>query len=276
MAGKRILVVDDEHDIVQIVTSILQAKGYDTEVASDGAQALEKIAKSPPDLVILDLMMPVVSGLEVVRRLRREEATRHIPIIVISGAGKKSGQPESFFREGLGADDFVAKPFDPLNLLGRVEAVLRMRAYSQREAPPPRPRQEMAPSPTSTARVGGVRLEELPTLGPAEIVKAFVEAWNTQDFAVEYQCLAPEMTGGLPSRSYVMRRQQAYADDLAQRREQRVKRVVEMEADEKEARVVVEREDTVRGRARLRREEYVLQHGPVSWQIKRVRPLGPA
>jgi DNA-binding response OmpR family regulator len=270
---KRILVVDDEPDVVQIVTSILQAKGYETDVAQDGQQALDKIQQRRPDLVILDLMMPVISGLEVVHRLKREEETRDLPIIVMSAAGRNSGKPEEFFREGLGSDDFISKPFEPLNLLGRVEAVLRMREYEAKGKPSPRPHQDVAPSPTSTAKVGGVKLEELPTLGPAEIVKAFVESWNTQDFAVEYRCLAPPMTGGLPQKSYVLRRQQAYADDQALDREQRVKRVVEMEADAESARVVIEREDSVRGRARLRQEEYLLERGEHSWQIKHVRPV---
>ena len=112
----------------------------------------------------------------------------------------------------------------------------------------------------------------MPTLGPAEIVKAFVESWNTQDFGVEFHCLSPVMTGNLPQKSYVMRRQQAFADDQDSGREQRVKRVVEMGADEKTAHVVVEREDTVRGRTATRQEAYELVRGDRNWQIKTVRP----
>ncbi len=269
--SKRILVVDDEPDLIQVVRVTLQTKGYTVEDATDGQEALRKIERNRPDLVLLDLMMPVMSGLEVVRRLKKNEETRDIPIIVMSAAGKDSGKPEEFFREGLGSDDFIAKPFDPLNLLGRVEAVLRMRDYR----PPPSdaavPGQDALPPTTATA--GGVKLDELPTLGPAEIVKAFVEAWNTQDFAVEFRCLAPAMTANLPQTDYVQRRQQAFADDRDADRNQRVKRVVEMSAEDDEARVVVERKDTVRGRSSTHRQEFQLVRGETNWQIKMVRPL---
>ncbi|MBN1477902.1 response regulator [Candidatus Sumerlaeota bacterium] len=271
---KRILVVDDEPDLLQIVSSILETKGYEIDVAHDGREALDKITASKPDLLIIDLMMPVLSGLEVVRRLKRDEETQDLPIIVMSATVQQSGKSEEFFRVGLGSDDFIMKPFDPLALLGRVEAVLRMRAYethdhSSRDDVPKLPKRE---GPRSTAKKGGVTLEEMPTLDPAEIVKAFIEAWNFQDFAVEYHCLSEAMTGSLPLKSYLLRRQQAFADDMEAQRNQRVLRVVEMSGDEATARVVVEREDTVRGHARRRMEEYELVRGDTNWQIKTVRP----
>jgi CheY-like chemotaxis protein len=280
VSPKRILVVDDEPDIVHIVTSVLKTKGYDTEVAHDGQAALDMVARRKPDMIILDLMMPVLSGLEVVRRLKRDEATRDIPLIVMSAAAKQSGKPEEFFREGLGSDDFIAKPFDPLSMLGRVEAVLRMADYQGPRAESPHP---PSPSPNSgrgggsvphsTAKVGGATLAELPTLDPSGIVKAFIESWNNQDFAVEFQCLAPGMTGGLPQSSYVLRRQQAYADDQASERTQRLLRVVSMDAKDNTAHVVVEREDTVRGHPRTRTEEYELIRGEKNWQIRVARPV---
>jgi CheY-like chemotaxis protein len=271
---KRILVVDDEPDLLQIVSSILETKGYQIDVAHDGREALDKITASKPDLLIIDLMMPVLSGLEVVRRLKREEETQDLPIIVMSAAVQRSGKSEEFFRVGLGSDDFIMKPFDPLALLGRVEAVLRMREYETKEEPakgkvPQLPNRE---SPKSTAKKGGVTLDEMPTLDPAEIVKAFIEAWNFQDFAVEYHCLSEPMTGSLPLKSYLLRRQQAFADDMEAQRTQRVLRVVEMTGDAGTARVIVEREDTVRGHARTRMEEYELVRGDTNWQITTARP----
>lgn len=281
MASKRILVVDDEPDVIQIVSAVLKTKGYEVETGTDGQACLDAVSRRRPDLVLIDLMMPIVSGLEVVRRLRRDDELKTIPIIVMSAAAKESGKSEDFFREGLGIEDFIAKPFDPLALLGRVEAVLRMSEYASAkgdappEAPqhPSKPARPAAPARLSTAKVGGVMVHELPTLDPSGIVQAFVEAWNTQNFTVEYNCLSAGMTGGLPEKSYVIRRQQAWSDDRELEREQRVKRVLTMEASESSARVVIEREDTARGRATLRQEQYDLTRGPNNWQIKMVRPV---
>lgn len=287
MASKRILVVDDEPDVIQIVSAVLKTKGYEVETAHDGQMCLESIGRSMPDLLLIDLMMPVVSGLEVVRRLKRDEATQGLPIIVMSAAAKESGKSEEFFREGLGIDDFIAKPFDPLALLGRVEAVLRMSEYgpAKGDAPADPPSEPAAPRPVlpakgearpkrlSTAKVGGPTLGELHTLDPSGVVQAFVEAWNTQNFAVEYHCLTPGMTGGLPEKSYVMRREQAWNDDQALAREQRVKRVLTMDAQGDTAHVMIEREDTVRGRTTVRQEQYELVRGDHNWQIKMVRSV---
>jgi CheY-like chemotaxis protein len=271
---KRILVVDDEPDLIQIVSSILETKGYEIDVAHDGKEALDRIQASKPDLLIIDLMMPVLSGLEVVRRLKRDEETRELPIIVMSAAAQQSGKSEEFFRVGLGSDDFIMKPFDPLALLGRVEAVLRMREYETEDQTPQGevPKLPKRKAPRSTAKKGGVTIDEMPMLDPAEIVKAFIEAWNLQDFAVEYHCLSEAMTGSLPLKSYLLRRQQAFADDMEAERTQRLRRVVEMSGDEATARVVIEREDTVRGHSRTRMEEYELVRGDTNWQITTVRP----
>jgi CheY-like chemotaxis protein len=269
--SKRILVADDEPDVVQVVSAILSTKGYEIEVARDGMEALQRIEKVRPDLLLVDLMMPVVSGLEVVRRVKRGETTKDLPIIVMSAAARDSGKSEEFFREGLGADDFISKPFDPLNLLGRVEAVLRMRDYaSSKES---RSESSGRPATPSAAKKGGVTLDQLPTLGPGEIVKAFVESWNTGDFAVEYQCLASNMKGDLPQRSYVMRRQQAFADSMAENRTQRMKQVLDMSSVDDTARVVIEREDSVQGRATRHQEAYELVRGENNWLIRAVRRI---
>lgn len=270
--SKKILVCDDEPDLVQIVMTILQTKGYEIEVAHDGAEALRRIGKEVPDLLLIDLVMPRISGLEVVRRLQRDDKTKDLPIIVMSGAGRETGKDESFFREGLGIDDYVTKPFDPLNLLGRVEAVLRMRDYHSSKNATPSPT-EPQQAPSSPPVKTGFSVEELEVSGPADVVKIFIESWNTQDFTVEYECLDPGMTGNLPLKSYILRRQQAYMDDKGLDRQQRVKRVVEMDAKDTEAHIVVEREDSVRGRARLRMEEYHLIRAQDHWRIKMVRPV---
>jgi len=124
----RILVVDDEPHIVELVRYNLQQDGYDVVAAGDGESALAKTASERPDLIILDLMLPGVDGLEVCRRLRRESA---VPIIMLTARG---GEVERVRGLDLGADDYVIKPFSPRELVARVRAVLRRQV---REIAPP-------------------------------------------------------------------------------------------------------------------------------------------
>jgi DNA-binding response OmpR family regulator len=125
---QRILVVDDEPHIVELVRYNLQQDGYEVLTAGDGETALSKSASERPDLIILDLMLPGVDGLEVCRRLRRESA---VPIIMLTARG---GEVERIVGLDLGADDYVIKPFSPRELVARVRAVLRRHA---REVAPP-------------------------------------------------------------------------------------------------------------------------------------------
>ena len=126
--SQRILVVDDEPHIVELVRYNLQQEGYEVLAASDGETALARSASERPDLIILDLMLPGVDGLEVCRRLRRESA---VPIIMLTA---RSGEVERIVGLDLGADDYVTKPFSPRELVARVRAVLRRHA---REVAPP-------------------------------------------------------------------------------------------------------------------------------------------
>ncbi len=125
---QRILVVDDEPHIVELVRYNLQQEGYEVLAAGDGETALSKSASERPDLIILDLMLPGVDGLEVCRRLRRESA---VPIIMLTARG---GEVERVVGLDLGADDYVIKPFSPRELVARVRAVLRRHV---REVAPP-------------------------------------------------------------------------------------------------------------------------------------------
>ena len=119
MKRTRILVVDDEVNIVRFITSTLRAAGYDALSASDGEQALAVADDQPLDLVILDLMMPGIDGLEVCRRLR---STSEVPIIVLSAKDEESDKVDAL---NFGADDYLTKPFGVPELLARVGAVLR-------------------------------------------------------------------------------------------------------------------------------------------------------
>lgn len=118
----KILVVEDEKNIVKVVTYHLQRQGYEVEAAGDGRQALEKIRRDPPDLILLDLMLPEVEGLEVCRQVRADSRTAAIPIIMLTA---KTEEADRVVGLELGADDYIAKPFRPRELMARVKAVLR-------------------------------------------------------------------------------------------------------------------------------------------------------
>jgi len=120
-----LLVVDDEPTITEVLSRYLQRAGYETRVAADGPQALELARDRRPDLVILDLMLPGLDGLEVMRRLRAfdEGSVRpRVPIILLTARGEES---DRIVGLRLGADDYVVKPFSPNELVARVDAVLR-------------------------------------------------------------------------------------------------------------------------------------------------------
>jgi DNA-binding response OmpR family regulator len=116
-----VLVVDDEPTIAEVVSRYLERAGYRTRIASDGPQALERVAERRPDLVVLDLMLPGIDGLEVMRRLRHPERDR-IAFILLTAKGEES---DRVIGLRLGADDYVVKPFSPVELVARVDAVLR-------------------------------------------------------------------------------------------------------------------------------------------------------
>lgn len=115
----KILVCDDEKDIVNALTIYLEADGYAVIPAYNGAEALEKLAAESPALVLMDVMMPGMDGLEAINRLRR---TSNIPVILITA---KSEDTDKILGLNLGADDYVTKPFNPVELLARVRSQLR-------------------------------------------------------------------------------------------------------------------------------------------------------
>src|SRR6185436_3856974 len=118
----KILVVDDEPDAVELIEFNLKAAGYEVVTAADGAEALKKSRQVNPDLVLLDLMLPEVDGLEVCKLLRRDPATSGIPIIMVTA---KAAEIDRVLGLELGADDYVTKPFSPRELVLRVKSLLR-------------------------------------------------------------------------------------------------------------------------------------------------------
>jgi DNA-binding response OmpR family regulator len=119
---EKILVVEDEADLREVLSYNLMRDGYRVVVAEGGAEGLKKARKEVPDLVLLDLMLPDVDGLEVCRRLKKDPLTGSLPIIMVTAKGEES---DVVVGLGVGADDYVTKPFSPRELLARVKAVLR-------------------------------------------------------------------------------------------------------------------------------------------------------
>src|SRR5690348_7166487 len=118
----RILVVEDDHDIAQLVARYLDRAGYTTHVLASGRDALRAIDQQPPDLVVLDLMLPHVDGLEVCRAVRGKAQTAAIPIIMLTARAEEA---DRIVGLELGADDYLSKPFSPGELVARVRALLR-------------------------------------------------------------------------------------------------------------------------------------------------------
>ena len=130
-----VLVVDDESTITEVVSRYLERAGYDTSVASDGPEALRIAAGELPDLIVLDLMLPGIDGLEVMRRLREPAAAgeRRVSVILLTAKGEET---DRVIGLRLGADDYVVKPFSPVELVARVDAVLRRVESSPQVAEP--------------------------------------------------------------------------------------------------------------------------------------------
>jgi two-component system phosphate regulon response regulator PhoB len=118
----RILVVEDEADLALLLSYNLEAEGYSAETVERGDEAELRLAESPPDLVILDWMLPGVSGLEICRRLRARESTRTLPVIMLTARGEETERVRGL---SVGADDYVVKPFSVPELMARVRALLR-------------------------------------------------------------------------------------------------------------------------------------------------------
>ena len=117
----RVLVVDDDRDIRDLVTFKLEQAGYEVRQAEDGLQALDAVREWAPALVVLDVMMPGLSGVDVTRELRADPATAGVPVILLTAKAQEADVETGFVS---GADDYVVKPFSPRELVSRVQAVL--------------------------------------------------------------------------------------------------------------------------------------------------------
>jgi two-component system alkaline phosphatase synthesis response regulator PhoP len=124
MSSEKVLVVDDEENIRELVKYNLEREGYRVTTVGSGEEALQQVVSNQPDLIILDLMLPGIDGLDVCRKLKNNSKTTHIPIVMLTVKGEES---DIVIGLELGADDYIAKPFSPKVLLARIKAVLRRR-----------------------------------------------------------------------------------------------------------------------------------------------------
>lgn len=130
MRGKHILIVEDEAAIREMIGFAMRRSGYELTEAANGQQAQLQVAEKVPDVILMDWMLPDVSGVELVRRLKREELTRDIPIIMLTA---RSNEDDKVYGLDSGADDYVTKPFSPKELLARIRAVLRRHEGDQED-----------------------------------------------------------------------------------------------------------------------------------------------
>ena len=122
MAKKKVLVVEDDREISELITYNLQRENYDISCLYDGGHVIEYVRKRNPDLIILDLMLPEIDGLEICRTLKNDPVTKRIPIIMLTA---KSEESDVVIGLQMGADDYIPKPFSPTVLTARIKAFTR-------------------------------------------------------------------------------------------------------------------------------------------------------
>ncbi|MEM7584332.1 MAG: response regulator transcription factor [Acidobacteriota bacterium] len=131
MSRRKVVVIEDEPDILEAIEYNLDREGFRVVAATSGDAGLETVVREAPDLVLLDLLLPGIDGLEVCRQLKMDPVTQKIPIIMVSAKGEES---DIVLGLGVGADDYVTKPFKPKELIARVRAVLRRGAFRDSES----------------------------------------------------------------------------------------------------------------------------------------------
>jgi two-component system phosphate regulon response regulator PhoB len=165
-----VLLVDDERDLLSVLEFNLRAAGFETSTAATGEEALAALRRRPPDLLVLDLMLPDVSGTEICRQVKSDPRTKHIPVVMLTAKGDEVDRVVGF---ELGADDYVTKPFSVRELVLRLKAVLR-RAPGGREAEGARD------------SLGPIRLDH-------DAHRAFVDGGEIQLTALEFRLLSTFM-----------------------------------------------------------------------------------
>jgi DNA-binding response OmpR family regulator len=123
MAEKKIMLAEDEAHIARLIIFKLEREGFKVEWAQDGGEAIDKIKKTMPDLILLDVMMPVMDGFDVLKQIRADASLSAIPVFMLTAKGQTEDVEKGF---GLGVDDYIIKPFRPAELVARIKGKLRM------------------------------------------------------------------------------------------------------------------------------------------------------
>jgi len=265
--ARKVVLIDDEADLVLLLRTALEAKGFEVHSAGDGDEGLKLIEDVNPDCVICDLMMPGTSGLEVCKRLRLDEKTKDLPLLVISALGAESEKPEEFWAAGLKSDDFISKPFEPAELLGRLEYVLRKQDYISTGGDEPKEGDIVTPEGKAVEAV------DLKEAAPKIVVRSFIESWNTMDFDTEYQCMDKALTGGLGLNEYIGRRRQVCQQEAGGGRKQFFENVISQRRTSDESVIVCERKDVSGKLETTSKEEYTLKKTPEGWKITMVKKV---
>jgi two-component system phosphate regulon response regulator PhoB len=178
-----VLLVDDERDLLSLVDFNLRAAGFETLLATNGEQAFAQLRRRVPDLVLLDLMLPDVSGTEICRHIKSDPRTRHVPVVMLTAKGEEVDRVVGF---ELGADDYVTKPFSVRELVLRLKAVLRRAGVGRAPERPPE-------------AVGPIRVD-------VDAHRAFVDGGEIQLTPLEFKLLATFMArlGRVQSREQLL------------------------------------------------------------------------
>ncbi|GMU67347.1 MAG: DNA-binding response regulator MtrA [Acidobacteriota bacterium] len=195
MTEKRILVVEDEPDIAEVLKFNLEKAAFEVDVERRGDAALEAIRKQPPDLIVLDLMLPGLDGLEVTRALKRDATTSRIPLVMLTAKGE---EVDRIVGLELGADDYIPKPFSPREVVLRIKAVLRRHAGEE--------------EPGDRVEVAGITLD-------AAAHRVEVRGKEVQLTATEFRLLKVlmERQGRVQTRSRLLSDVWGYAEDVDSR-----------------------------------------------------------
>jgi len=125
MNKRRILVADDDKETVELIRMVLETKDYEIIPAYDGEEALAKAREEKPDLIILDILLPKVNGFRICRILKGEPECKSIPILILTAVTEESMRNDEYWRKRSGADDYITKPFEIMDLLERVDRLLK-------------------------------------------------------------------------------------------------------------------------------------------------------
>ncbi|MCX7918572.1 MAG: response regulator [bacterium] len=287
MSKIKILVAEDESDIAEVFRIVLESKGYEPIITADGEEALNQIKRQKPDMLILDVMMPKMSGYTLVKELKKDSELAGIPIMMVSAISQGSNKPDEFWQQGMGVDDYITKPFDPSDLLKRIENLLRKKreGWLDKDRQPFLAAQAMGlatepmskpavsqeskpqPQPESAKRIAK-------TVTPEDVVRTFIESWNTQSFDKEYLCLSDRLHGNVDLVDYVARRKSYYQETMASGTlRQELRQIISVTGDPKETKVTVIRADIRSGKEQQFREVYTLALLGGTWKIINVRRL---